>query len=319
MADGAALAPETWKETVVKILVTGGLGTLGRYVVRSLEGNGHEVWVADQPHHHSPRYFRMDVGEFRQVETVLLKEKFDCVYHLAAEFGRWNGEDYYENLWRSNAVGTKNIIRMQERLGFKLIHASSSEVYGDYEGVMSEDVMDRFEIKQMNDYAMTKWVNEMQILNSATQFGTQTVRIRIFNTYGPGEFYSPYRSVVCRFMYSALHGLPYTVYRGHTRTHTYIEDAATWISRICDHFKPGKVYNIAGSERHSIETVAEMIADCTGSPRSLAVFKDHEILTTKDKIVSNANMLADLGKLKERSFKEGLEETRDWMRKVYER
>ena len=35
---------------------------------------------------------------------------FDYVYHAAAEYGRWNGEDYYENLWSTNAVGTKNIL-----------------------------------------------------------------------------------------------------------------------------------------------------------------------------------------------------------------
>jgi dTDP-glucose 4,6-dehydratase len=300
-----------------KILVTGGLGTLGSYVVKKLEAAGHEVWVADLPHNHRVRYYRMDVGAFRQVERVLEKENFDGVYHLAAEFGRWNGEDYYENLWRSNAVGTKNIIRMQEKLGFKLIHASSSEVYGDYAGEMSEDVMDLHEVKQMNDYAMTKWVNEMQILNSAAQFDSKTVRIRIFNTYGPGEYYSLYRSVVCRFMYSALHSVPFTVYRGHTRTHTYIEDAATWIARIWENFKPGTVYNIAGSERHSIEKVAELVLKSAKASPNIVTYEASEILTTKDKIVSNASLLRDLGTLPEVPFEQGLDITRDWMKKVY--
>ena len=55
--------------------------------------------------------------------------------------------------------------------------------------------MDAHEIKQMNDYAMSKWVNEMQVRNSAIQYGTESVVVRLFNTYGPGEYYSPYRSV----------------------------------------------------------------------------------------------------------------------------
>jgi dTDP-glucose 4,6-dehydratase len=304
---------------MAKLLVTGGLGVLGTYLVKKLEGSGHEVWVADLTHSHRERYFRVDIGEFRQIEHVLSLGKFDGVYNLAAEFGRWNGEDFYENLWRSNVVGTKNIIRMQERLGFKLVHASSSEVYGDYEGVMSEDVMDRFEIKQMNDYAMTKWVNEMQIANSAAQFGTQTVRIRIFNTYGPGEYFSPYRSVVCRFMYSALHNIPFTVYEGHTRTHTYIEDAAEWISRIYDRFIPGTVYNIAGSERHSIEKVAELVLKCTGASSGIVTYEGAEILTTKDKIVDNTKLTTDLGFLSELPFEIGLDRTRDWMKEIYQR
>ena len=65
------------------------------------------------------------------------------VYHLAAEFGRWNGEDYYENLWMTNAIGTKNVLRMQEREGFQAVYFSSSEVYGDYSGTMREEVMDQ--------------------------------------------------------------------------------------------------------------------------------------------------------------------------------
>ena len=45
-----------------------------------------------------------------------------------------------------------------------MIFFGSAEVYGDYDGVMREDVMDTVPIKQMNDYAISKWVNEMQIL-----------------------------------------------------------------------------------------------------------------------------------------------------------
>lgn len=67
----------------------------------------------------------------------------DYVYHLAAEYGRWNGEDYYENLWTTNVIGTKNILRLQEKYRFRQIFFSSCEVYGDYDGIMTEDVMDK--------------------------------------------------------------------------------------------------------------------------------------------------------------------------------
>ncbi len=83
---------------------------------------------------------------------------------------------------------------------------------------MTEPVNDECAVSQLNDYAMTKWVNEMQIRNSALQHDTETVVVRLFNTYGPGEYYSPYRSVNCRFLFCALHGRPWTVFRGHSRT-----------------------------------------------------------------------------------------------------
>jgi len=100
---------------------------------------------------------------------------------------------------------------------------------------MMEDVMDNHEIKQMNDYAMTKWVNEMQIRNSIQQYGTESVVVRLFNTYGPGEYYSPYRSVNCRFLYCALCNLPWTVFRGHVRTSTYLADT---VNTACQYRRP---------------------------------------------------------------------------------
>jgi dTDP-glucose 4,6-dehydratase len=92
------------------ILVTGGLGAVGTYLVSELRGRGHEVWINDLRHHHDPQYLRADVGEFRQLERAVTQRPFQLVYHLAAEFGRWNGEDFYETMWRSNAVGAKNLI-----------------------------------------------------------------------------------------------------------------------------------------------------------------------------------------------------------------
>ncbi|HQA69152.1 MAG TPA: NAD(P)-dependent oxidoreductase, partial [Aggregatilineales bacterium] len=230
----------------MRILVTGGLGAVGAPLTRELRRRGHEVWVADRVHAEGPNYLRCDVGMYRQVERLFEDRTFDLVYHLAAEFGRWNGEDFYETLWQSNAIGTKNILRMQEKYGFRMVFTSSSEVYGDYEGEMVEDVMDRVPIRQLNDYAITKWVNEMQIMNSAERFGTETVRVRLFNTYGPGEYYSEYRSVICRFIYHALHDLPYTVYLDHHRSSTYIDDTVRTLANISENFKPGEVYNIAG-------------------------------------------------------------------------
>jgi hypothetical protein len=51
-------------------------------------------------------------------------------------------------------IGTKNLVRLQERLGFKIVFFLQRG-YGDYDAVMDEDVMDKVEIRQLNDYAMT--------------------------------------------------------------------------------------------------------------------------------------------------------------------
>jgi len=266
----------------------------------------------------TPLYARADVGEFRQIERVFERlGPFDYVYHCAAEFGRWNGEDFYESLWQTNAIGTKNIIRLQERLRFRLVHFSSSEVYGDWPEIMVEPVMDEYEIKQLNDYAMTKWVNEMQIRNSIAQYATETVVVRLFNTYGPGEFYSPYRSVNCRFLYCALRNLPWTVFRGHCRTSTYLADTVRTLANIVDRFNAGQTYNIGGNQMHSIEELSDVVLKVTGASPSLVQYRDSEILTTKLKRVDTSKSVHDLGHVNTYGLEEGMALTADWMRRVY--
>ena len=314
------------------ILVTGGLGAVGSFLVKELRDRGNTVFVADIRHHNDPEYARCDVGEFHQVERLWTGggwengycpngHKFDYVYHLAAEFGRWNGEDYFENVWRTNAIGTKNILRMQEREGFQAVYFSSSEVYGDYDGVMSENVMDDVEVRQLNDYAMSKWVNEMQVMNSALQFATKSVRVRLFNTYGPGEYYSPYRSVICMFCYLLLHDRPITLYEGYKRTSTYITDMARTLANIVNNFRAGEVYNIGGDDFHSIEDAADIILrqlrkeDCR---QRLIIYRPEEKLTTRQKKVDSTKARRDLGHKATVTLDEGIANTIAWMKKVYD-
>src|SRR5678816_2665207 len=289
------------------ILVTGGLGTIGAGLITELRNRGHHVISCDLPHQPDEIGFSL-----RTDVEVPLYARCDV-----AEFGRWNGEDFYETLWRTNAIGTKNVIRLQERLKFRLIHFSSSEVYGDWPDLMVETVMDEYEIKQLNDYAMTKWVNEMQIRNSAIQYGTESVIVRLFNTYGPGEYYSPYRSVNCRFLYCALHNLPWTVFRGHARTSTYLGDTVRTLAHICQNFRAGETYNIGGNQLHSIEELSDVVIRVTGADPKLVHHHESEILTTKLKRVDTSKSVRDLDHKNSYSLEDGMRLTSDWMRSAY--
>lgn len=314
----------------MRILVTGSKGVVGQKLVNELKKRGHYVFGVDIQHHPGERgyiqrmsneewvYSRCDIGEYRQIERIFKEAgPFNLVYNCAAEFGRWNGEDYFEQMWKSNLIGLKNIIRLQEELKFKLVHFSSSEVYGDYEDVMFEDVMDKTEIKQMNDYAISKWANEMQIRNSMHFFKTETVIIRLFNTYGPGEYYHPYRSVNCKFCYHALNKLPITVYKGHYRSSTYIDDCVRTVANISGNFISGRVYNIGSNQFHDIESLAKVIWDYTKAPISLIEYKDSEMLTTKLKKVNVDLSVKELGHVETVRLEEGVKKTIDWMRDYY--
>ena len=304
---------------MAKILVTGGRGFIGSNLVPELRQRGHEVWVCDLQHAEDRQSIRCDVSEYRQLERIFNKHKFDFVYHLAAEYGRWNGEDYFENLWLTNTIGTKNVIRLQEQLKFRLIFFSSAEVYGDYDGKMSEDVMDKIPIKQMNDYAMTKWVGEMQVLNSHEMFGTETVRVRPVNAYGPHEHYSPYRGVIPMFIYKALHNEPYTVFMGHKRIFDYVEDTCRTFANIADNFIPGEVYNVGGKEEweHDIKYISDLILKYLGKTDKLVTYKEAEPFTTRFKHMDFSRIRRDLKHNPVVPIEEGIPLTIKWMANYY--
>jgi dTDP-glucose 4,6-dehydratase len=269
-------------------------------------------------HHGKENYLRCDVSKYRQVERILEENRFDHVYHAAAEYGRWNGEDYYENLWLTNAVGTKNVLRMQEKKKFRMIFFGSAEVYGDHDGIMSEDVMDTVPIKQMNDYAITKWVNELQIVNSAAMHETETVRVRLFNVYGAGEHYTPYRGWIPKFIHKALRNEPYTVYVGHKRTLEYVEDICRTFANIIDNFKPGEVYNLGGQEQYDIKYVSDLILENLGKDDSKVIYKEAEPFTTRIKTPDSSKARKDLDFKLTVSVEEGIRKTVESFRNLEE-
>ena len=309
-----------------RILVTGGAGFIGTNLVNELRKRGHEVIALDLYNTDREGYLRADVRNYRQLERVfeIEKWKFDSVYHLAAEYGRWNGEDYYENLWATNAIGTKHIIRLQEKLKFRMVFFSSAEVYGDYEGIMREDVMEKNPIKdtyQMNDYAITKWAGELMCLNSAGMFGTENVRVRPVNCYGPGEHYTPYRGFIPKFIHHALFNKPYVVYKGHKRIIDYVEDTCRTFANIVDNFIPGEVYNVGGRPEweKEIKEYSDSVLKAVGRDDSIVTYKEAEPFTTKVKHMDFSKAVRDLGHDPKVTPEEGIKRTVEWVKSIYTR
>lgn len=305
-----------------KILVTGGAGFIGTNLCKELIRRGHEVISCDLYNTEKENYVRCDVREYHQLERVFEKWNFDYVYHLGAEYGRWNGEDYYENLWTTNAVGTKHMIRLQEKLKFRMIFFSSAEVYGDYEGVMTEDVMVNNPIKdtyQMNDYAITKWAGELMCRNSAKMFSTETVSVRPVNCYGPGEHFTPYRGFIPKFIYCALHNKPYVVYEGHKRIIDYVEDTVRTFANIVDNFIPGEAYNVAGKPEweKDIKEYSDLILSAVGREDSIVTYKEAEPFTTKIKTIDCSKAIKDLKHDPKIPPEEGIRRTVEWMKWYY--
>ena len=302
----------------MKILITGSKGTLGTPLVKELLKRGHEVWQCDLQHQRDDNYIRADVSNYRQLGRVFEANDYDYVYHLAAEFGRINGEEYYDTLWETNVIGTRNILEWQKKKGFKLIFASSSEIYGDiHKEILSEDLPINQSIIQHNDYAVTKWVNEIQIMNFEKRFGNECMRLRFFNAYGPGEYYHHYRSVVCLFSYRALFGIPWQVYEGYHRVFMYIDDFIPSLANVCEKFEAGEVVNIGGEEFRSVRELSDLILDYTGADPGLVSYlpeDKHNILNKRPDIEKAKIKFGHDPKI---TLEEGVPKTIDWMKEIY--
>jgi len=306
------------------ILVTGGAGNIGTNLCNELRSRGHKVIGCDLYNTERDDYVRCDVRNYRQIQSVFDEfGPFDFVFHLAAEYGRWNGEAYYENLWQTNCVGTKHILRLQEKLKFKHIFFSSCEVYGDYDGFMTEDVMLDNKISdtyQMNDYAITKWSGELMCLNSTAMFGTEIVRVRPLNCYGPHEHFTPYRGFIPKFIYHALNDKPYTVYKGHKRIIDYVEDSCKTFANVVNNFIPGEVYNVGGRVEweKDIKEYSDIILKVTGKDDSIVQYKEAEAFTTRIKTVDFSKAIKDLDHNPVVGPEEGIHRTAEWMKEVYQ-
>ncbi|MEM0117981.1 MAG: NAD(P)-dependent oxidoreductase [Conexivisphaerales archaeon] len=302
------------------ILVIGSEGVIGKPLSSELERRGHTVWRADVAHSYRQRFTRCDISEYRQVER-LFDNNFEYVYNLAAEFGRKNGEDYYEQMWKTNVIGLKHLLKLQSKKHFRLVHFSSSEIYGEPalpEGeFLRENLSDEIPLKQNNDYAISKWVNELQIRNASITDGIEAVTVRLFNAYGPGEYYTPYRSAVCQFIYKALMKERYDVYLGYKRVFMYIDDLIPTLANISERFKPGRIYNIGGSEYVEVKKVSDMVLEYLGMDDSIVNYLPQEKHNTRSKRPSIELAKKELGHNPTTPLSVGIPKTIEWMKKIY--
>ena len=306
----------------MKIVLTGSAGTIGAPLTQELRARGHDVWGIELQHTRDPQTMRADIGDYRQMEHALDRiGEFDIIYHLAAEFGRINGEEHYEQVWRTNAIGTRNILELQAQRGFKHVFASSSEVYGEAEPLA--DILETYlgqnpQPRLTNDYAISKRVNEMQVANFAARHGNETMTLRYFNAYGPGERYHDYRSVVCLFAYRLLTGQPITVYENYHRVFMYVGDFIPTLANAAENFTAGETINVGGSEFVEVADMAKQLLALTGADPALVTTLpvDMHNVTSKRPDISKARDL--LGHNPATTLAEGLPLTVDWMRKHYQ-
>jgi dTDP-glucose 4,6-dehydratase len=302
-----------------RILVTGSRGTLGTRLVKELKNRGNFVYGIDLAHSNEENYQRCDIRNFRKLDEVWGRIGFfDYVYHLAAEFGRINGEENYEDLWTTNLIGTRNVAELCALYETKLIFASSSEIYGETEKfALDEKIPDRNPIRQKNDYALSKWANEVQLVNLAEKKDLQVEILRFFNAYGPGERYHPYRSVIALFCYSALNDIPYIVFDGYFRTFMHVEDFIPTLANVTYAFEAGEVINIGGTDYRSVKEVSDIALNYLDKSDELVTYlpqEKHNVVSKRPDILKAQTRLGHNPQI---TIDTGVPNTIEWMIEYY--
>lgn len=320
----------------MRILITGSEGVLGSTLKQELRRRGHNVFGLDLTHSADPQVMRADISERRQLTRAFDLAAPEIVFHFAAEFGRKNGEEYFEQLWYSNCIGTQNVIEECVRVRAVMVFASSSEAYGiseDYsqDRSLHEGMLDEVVPRFHNQYALSKYTNERQIQIAVRNHGLRAVILRMFNVYGPPERYSPFRSVVCQFAYKLLNGDPVTVNREGRRSHLWIGDWANTVAGIPERLNlilnipiwPGSgrtpylpVFNIGGDTYESIPELYVRLTQIVPT-RAEDVFVDAESANTATKLPSHSAARQHLDHYPKMSIDQGLRLTVDFLRREY--
>jgi UDP-glucose 4-epimerase len=192
-----------------RVLVTGGLGFIGRAVVDALLGAGADVVVADREPHPDPRVESL-VGDLRDPAFVdrALTPGLAGVIHLAAVTSVLRSKEDPAGTYEANVAVTANLLDRARLCGVgQFVMSSTNAVVGDVgNGVIDE----RLPLQPLTPYGATKAACEMLLSGYAASYDMACASLRFTNVYGPGMGHKD--SFVPRLMRAALHGHEADVY-----------------------------------------------------------------------------------------------------------
>jgi dTDP-glucose 4,6-dehydratase len=340
----------------VKIIVTGGAGFIGSALVRHLlsdtpfevvnldkltyAGNLDSLaGVADSPRHH---FEQADICEREALDRIFSAHQPDAVMHLAAESHVDRSIDGPGDFVQTNLIGTYTLLEATRaylatldqgiKRGFRFLHVSTDEVYGDLSGsdeLFREDTA----YEPSSPYAASKAGSDHLVRAWGRTFRVPVLVTNCSNNYGPCQFPE---KLIPHMILNALQGKPLPVYGDgcQIRDWLYVKDHARALMRVLEAGHLGETYNIGGwNEMKNIEVVKIICAlldeFVTDKPEGVARFE--ELITyVKDRPGHDVRYAIDAGKIKrelgwepEEDFESGIRKTvrwyldnRDWWTRV---
>jgi len=260
----------------MKAFITGAAGFIGSTLAEQLLSQGADVAAVDSFTDYYPREIKeRNLARLRRqprfhfVETRIqdadlagLLADRSHVFHLAAQAGvrkSW-GRDF--SVYTTNNIEATQIL-LEACVGRpieRVVYASSSSIYGDNVGLpMREDALPQ----PVSPYGVSKLAAEQLCYLYHVNHGVPTLSLRYFTVYGPRQRPDMGFHI---FLRAAILGTPITVYGDgeQTRDLTFVTDAVGATIAAATRGVPGRVYNIGGGSRVSINQVLDMIGRVSG-------------------------------------------------------
>jgi UDP-glucose 4-epimerase len=244
----------------VKVLVTGGAGFIGRFVVRRLHERDHEVVVVDKRDVEGVDV----VGDL--VDPVVrhraVTEDLDAVVHLAAETSVLGSMKMPALVHRTNVEATAGLLELARERGVgAFVLASTNAVVGPHDGAMDESAS----LTPLTPYGATKAAGEMLLSGYSGSFGLRTPCLRLGNVYGAGMVEKD--SFVPRLMRAAASGGGVEVYGDgeQVRDLVYVADVANAFVMAAEEWPSGPVIVGSGASVNVLGMV-DAARQATGAP-----------------------------------------------------
>ena len=258
----------------MNLIVTGGAGFVGNHLVKYLVKKGHNVTVIDNLHKgkkenlddvfNKIEFFEIDIRNYDVLRNCL--KDADGVFHEAALTAVPESflipQEYYD----VNVHGTENILKLAKEIGFKLVYASSSSVYGNTTKI---PIKENFELKPINPYGQTKLEAEF-LAKKYSKIGVKVIGLRYFNIFGIGQTGS-YAGVITKFMRN-LDERKSLIINGdgtQVRDFVYVEDVAQANLVAMESKIDGGFFNIGTGIVTSITELAQIMIELSNSSDSL--------------------------------------------------
>jgi UDP-glucose 4-epimerase len=255
----------------MNFLITGAAGFLGSALANQLAREGHQVRGLDDLSTGDPQslvpdvhFTRGDVGDRPKLWTLL--QEVDVVYHLAARVSVPESVLYPRDYNTVNVGGTVALMEAMRDVGVRrVVLTSSGAVYGD---LAEQPLKETVTPNPRSPYAVSKLAAEYYVRTIGGLWGIQTVSLRIFNAYGPGQrLPASHPPVVPHYLKQALRGGTLVAYGdgNQTRDYVFVDDVVSaLVAAATAPNIDGLVINVGSGVETSIRDLITCVQEVTG-------------------------------------------------------